>query len=83
MPPRETLDPDLRAMLDAFAAAEAPPITEQTPEQARAAYYFISEVSQPGYEPLPMKEVRDDKVAGVPVRFGALPEVTVAELKTV
>ncbi len=68
MPDRRLLDPHIRAILDAFAAVDAPPISEQTPEQARAAYGLIAESSRPGYAPIPMKDVVDDTVAGVPVR---------------
>jgi acetyl esterase len=39
------LDPQAQALLDMMAAADAPPMTEQTPEEARAAMAMMSAVA--------------------------------------
>ncbi len=41
------LDPQVKALLDGMAEAEAPPIWEQTPDQARAAGALLGQLSVP------------------------------------
>ncbi len=53
--------PEVQAFLDAQAAAEAPPINEQTPEMAREGYLAIAEAVGPGPD---MHSVTDRTIPG-------------------
>lgn len=60
------LDPDAAAVLARIAAADAPPPSAGTPEQARAGH--IASAPALAGPPEPVQQVRDDTVDGVPVR---------------
>jgi len=64
-----TMDPQVRAYLDAAAASGIPPIQELTPAQAR----HNAEVAAPAMDgpPPPLERVEDRVIAGVPVRVYA------------
>jgi acetyl esterase len=80
------LDPELRAMLDAAAAAPAVPMHELPVDVARANQRAATAISLgPDYQPIALAEVSDRVVAGsVPVRVyrpdvpGVLPVVAFA-----
>ena len=61
-----TLDPELQRILDAMLAAEGPPPEDVPVEQARAAH--IAETEHLAGKGPEVASVRDDTVAGVPVR---------------
>jgi acetyl esterase len=75
-----TMDPQVRAYLDAVAASGIPPVQELTPAEARRN----AEVAAPllAGPPPPLHRVEDRVIAGVPVRVyapaaaGPLPVVT-------
>jgi len=46
------LDPQARAILDQLAAVDAPPLNEQTPEEARAGFALLAAVAGPPEEPV-------------------------------
>lgn len=62
-----TLDADIAPLVDAVnaAAAEAPPIDEQTVADRRAGYAALSSIAGPGPQ---IESVVDSEIAGVPVR---------------
>ena len=47
MMPGMALDPQAKALLDGMAAIEAPPVSEQTPEQARLAGAMLGQLATP------------------------------------
>lgn len=63
------LDPIVKAFLDQMAAQGAPPLTEQTVEQAREAVAAYTQIALP---PMPVARVDDRKIPGpageIPVR---------------
>ena len=60
------LDPVIQGFLDAAAANPRPPISEQTPAEARAGYALYASLAGEGPE---MGSVRNDTLGGVPVRI--------------
>ena len=65
-----TLDPQLKPIVDASvaAAAELPPVWEQTVEQRRAGYLALAELAGPGPD---LPRVENITVGGVPCRLFA------------
>ncbi len=64
------LDPQVRAFLDQLEAAHAPPIWEQGPEEARAAFALLTEVTGPPEQPVPTEDRSIPGPGGpIPVRI--------------
>ncbi len=64
------LDPQVRSLLDLVAAAGAPAVSEQSPEEARAGYALLAEVAGPPEEPVPTEDRTVPGPGGaVPVRI--------------
>ena len=75
------LDPQVRDLLDMIAAAGAPPLSEQTPEEARASFAGLAAMGGPAGEPVPTGDRSvPGPVGDIPVRLyrpssdGPLPE---------
>ncbi len=62
------LDPQIRAVLDAAAAAGAPPLSELPPQQARSGFREMTLAGLADLAPEPVAQVDDGTLAGVPVR---------------
>lgn len=63
------LDPQARNLLDMIDAAATPPMSEQTPEEARAAFLMLAEIAGPPEEPVSTEAQSIPGPAGdIPVR---------------
>jgi acetyl esterase len=64
------LDPQARALLDQLAALGAPPVSQQTPEQARIGFAALAAVGGAPEAPVPTEDHRIPGPAGeIPVRI--------------
>jgi acetyl esterase len=64
------LDPQARALLDQLAAMGAPPLSEQTPEEARAGFLLLTAIAGTAEEPVPTEDRSVPGPAGdIPVRI--------------
>ena len=64
------LDPQARALIDQLEAVGAPPMSEQTPEEARAGFALLAAIAGPPEEPVPTEDRRLPGPDGaVPVRI--------------
>jgi acetyl esterase len=64
------LDPQARTLLDQLAALAAPPVSQQTPEQARIGFAALAAVGGPPEAPVPTGDRRIPGPAGeIPVRI--------------
>jgi acetyl esterase len=50
------LDPQARTLLDQLEALGAPPMSQQTPEEARAGFALLAAVAGPAEEPVPTED---------------------------
>jgi len=63
------LDPQARTLLDQLEALGAPPMSQQTPEEARAGFAMLAAVAGPAEEPVPTEDQSVPGPAGdIPVR---------------
>jgi acetyl esterase len=64
------LDPQARSLLDQLEALGAPPLSQQTPEEARAGFAVLAAVAGPPEEPVPTEDRSVPGPAGdIPVRI--------------
>jgi acetyl esterase len=64
------LDPQARSLLDQLEALGAPPLSQQTPEEARAGFAVLAAVAGPSEEPVPTEDRSVPGPAGdIPVRI--------------
>jgi acetyl esterase len=64
------LDPQARTLLDQLAAMGAPPLSEQTPEEARAGFLMLTAIAGTAEEPVPTEDRSVPGPAGdIPVRI--------------
>ena len=64
------LDPQARTLLDQLAAMGAPPLSQQTPEEARAGFAVLAAVAGAAEEPVPTEDRSVPGPAGdIPVRI--------------
>ena len=64
------LDPQARTLLDQLGAMGAPPMSEQTPEEARAGFSMLTAIAGPAEEPVPTEDRSVPGPAGdIPVRI--------------
>ena len=64
------LDPQARTLLDQLEALGAPPMSQQTPEEARAGFALLAAVAGPAEEPVPTEDQPVPGRAGdIPVRI--------------
>jgi len=63
------LDPQARTLLDQLEAMGNPPMSQQTPDEARAGFLLLAEVAGPPEEPVPTEDRSVPGSAGdIPVR---------------
>jgi acetyl esterase len=64
------LDPQARTLLDQLETLGAPPMSEQTPEEARAGFALLAAIAGPAEEPVPTDDRSVPGPAGdIPVRI--------------
>jgi acetyl esterase len=64
------LDPQARSLLDQLEAMGAPPLSQQTPEEARAGFAVLAAVAGPPEDPVPTEDRSvPGPAGGIPVRI--------------